>query len=56
MRTPLGATIFIAIAILMDTYIFQAIKAVSQSVSPKTRTIIYAVYWGLSALAIISFL
>lgn len=56
MRTPLGATIFILVAILMDTYIFQAIKAVSQSVSPKTKTIIYAVYWGLSALAIISFL
>jgi len=56
MRTPLGATIFILIAILMDTYIFQAVKAVSQSVSPKTKTIIYAVYWGLSALAIISFL
>lgn len=56
MRTPLGASIFIAFAILMDTYIFQAIKAVSQSASPKTKIIIYAVYWGLSALAIISFL
>ena len=56
MRTPLGAAIFIAFAILMDTYIFQAIRAVSQSASPKTKTIIYAVYWGLSALAIISFL
>lgn len=56
MRTPLGAAIFIAVAILMDTYIFQAIKAVSQSVSPKTKTIIYAVYWGLSVLAILSFL
>lgn len=56
MRTPLGAAIFIAIAILMDTYIFQAIKAVSQSASPKTKTIIYAIYWGLSVLAILSFL
>jgi hypothetical protein len=56
MRTPLGASIFIAFAILMDTYIFQAIKSISQSASPKTKTIIYAVYWGLSALAIISFL
>lgn len=56
MRTPLGAAIFIAIAVLMDTYIFQAIKAVSQSASPKTKTIIYAVYWGLSVLAILSFL
>ncbi len=56
MRTPLGAFIFIAIAILMDTYIFQAVKSVSQSLSPKAKTIVYAVYWGLSALAVISFL
>ena len=56
MRTPLAAFLVIAIAILMDTYIFQAIKTVSQSASPKTKTIIYAIYWTFSALAIISFL
>ncbi|HQW84284.1 MAG TPA: metallophosphoesterase [Ferruginibacter sp.] len=56
MRTPLGGLIIIVIAILMDTYIFQAIKTVSQSTSPKTRTIIYGIYWALSLLAIISFL
>lgn len=56
MRTPIGVLIFIAIAILMDTYIFQVIKAVSQTASPKTRTIIYTVYWGISGLVIISFL
>ena len=56
MRTPLGVTIFIAIMLLLDTYVFQAIKTVSQNVSPKTRTIIYAVYWSLSVIAVISFL
>ena len=56
MRTPLGAFIFIAIAILMDTYIFQAVKSVSQSISPKAKAIVYAVYWGLSVLAVVSFL
>ncbi len=56
MRTPLGAFLFLAFALLMDTYIFQAIKTVSQSASPKTKTIIYAVYWTISAIAIISFL
>lgn len=56
MRTPIGAFFFTAIALLMDTYIFQAIKTVSQSASPKTKTIIYTVYWTVSALAIISFL
>ena len=56
MRTPIGTFFFTAIALLMDTYIFQAIKTVSQSASPKTKTIIYTVYWTVSALAIISFL
>ena len=56
MRKPLATFLFIAFAILMDTYIFQAIKVVSQSASPKTKTIIYAVYWAISALTIISFL
>ena len=56
MRKPLGAFIIIAISALMDTYIFQAIKAVSQSASPKTKTIIYAIYWTLSALVIVTFL
>ncbi|HEY8690438.1 MAG TPA: metallophosphoesterase [Chitinophagaceae bacterium] len=42
--------------ILLDTYVFQAIKMVSHSASPKTKTIIYAVYWTISILAIIGFL
>lgn len=42
--------------LLLDTYIFQAVKAVSHSVSPKARAIIYSLYWGLTALAIICFL
>ena len=56
MRTPLGVIIFIAITLLLDTYVFQAIKSVSQALSPRTKTIIYSIYWGLTAIAIISFL
>lgn len=56
MRTPIGTFIFLAIAILMDLYIFQAIKTVSQSVSPRTRMIIYVSYWTISVLALISFM
>jgi predicted MPP superfamily phosphohydrolase len=56
MRTPLGAFFIIAISVLMDTYIFQAIKTISQSASPKAKAIIYTIYWSLSALVIISFL
>jgi len=42
--------------ILIDTYVFQALKLVSQSASPKTKTIIYSIYWVISILAIIAFL
>lgn len=56
MRTPLGAIIFLSIMLLLDTYMFQAIKSVSQSASPKTKTIIYVVYWCITALAVMGFL
>lgn len=56
MRTPLGTFIIIAVLLLMDTYIFQAIKTISQTASPKVRMIIYAVYWAFTAIAIVCFL
>jgi len=56
MRTPIGSFIVIAVLLLMDTYIFQAIKTVSQSASPKIRMIIYSVYWTFTAIAIVCFL
>lgn len=55
-RTPLGVFIVVSIMLLMDTYIFQAIKTVSQSVSPRLKVFNYATYWVLSALAIICFI
>ena len=56
MRTPTGAFIFVAIMLLVDTYMFQIIKSLSQSASPKTKTIIYSVYWGITVLAVVGFL
>ena len=56
MRTPLSAFIFIAILLLIDVYIFQAVKAVSVSASPRSRTIIYNTYWIISALVVLGFL
>jgi uncharacterized protein len=56
MRTPLGVLIFISIMLALDTYVFQAVKAVSNSVSPKAKAVIFFIYWSITALAIISFL
>jgi predicted MPP superfamily phosphohydrolase len=56
MRSPVGAVIFLAFMMLLDTYVFQAVKAVTQSASPKTKMIIYSIYWTITVLAIIGFL
>ncbi len=56
MRTPLGALLFVVIMLLLDSYVFQAIKTVSSSASPKTRTIIFSLYWVISIIAVVGFL
>jgi uncharacterized protein len=56
MRTPFGAFIFVALMLVLDVYMFQAIKTVTQNNSPKARTLIFSIYWGLSILAILGFL
>jgi hypothetical protein len=56
MRSPIGAFIFISLMILLDTYVFQGIKTVCQSFSPKTKSIVYAIYWSITILAVIGFL
>ena len=56
MRSPLGAFIFIVFILLLDLYVFQALKTVSMSNSSRTKTIIYTCYWILTTLVIISFL
>ena len=56
MRTPLGAFIIVMIMLLLDSYVFLAIKTVSHSASPKTRTIIFSIYWIISIVAILGFL
>jgi predicted MPP superfamily phosphohydrolase len=56
MRSPFGAFIFVAVMLLLDTYVFQAVKTVTHSVSPKTRSIIYIIFWSLSIITVVGFL
>ncbi|HEV8080086.1 MAG TPA: metallophosphoesterase [Chitinophagaceae bacterium] len=56
MRSPAFILIFTIVMVLLDTYVFQAIKMVSHAASPRTKTIIYSIYWAISILAIIGFL
>ena len=45
--------ILIGFMVLVDIYFFQALKAISNSASDRTKTIIYSSYWVLSIAAII---
>lgn len=56
MRSPMGVLIFITTMLILDSYFFQAIKAVSQSASPKTKMVIYSFYWAITILALLGFL
>ena len=55
MRSTFGTFIFVAVMLLLDVYVFQAVKTVSQSVSPKMRTIIYIIYWAITFFTIVGF-
>ncbi len=56
MRTPLGVIFFLGIMLSLDLYFFQAVKNVSQNLSPKTKTIVYGIYWSVTILAVVGFL
>ena len=56
MRSIWGQIIFIVIILLIDLYIFQAVKTVSAASSSKTKTIIQGIYIGISILFIVCFL
>lgn len=48
--------VLIGTLVLLDFYVFQALKVVSQSAEPKTKTIIYILYWTISILVLLAFL
>lgn len=54
MRRFTGSWIFIIIMLLIDLYVFQALKVAFQSAPPKTKMIIYGIYWAFSAVAVIT--
>jgi len=56
MRSPMGVIIFLAIMLILDMYVFQAIKTVAHNSGAKTKAIIYTAYWLITAFAVIGFL
>jgi uncharacterized protein len=53
MRSSPTWILLAGLMLLLDFYFFQVIKLVSQSASPRTKTMIYGVYWGISVLALV---
>ncbi|RYF91153.1 MAG: metallophosphoesterase [Chitinophagaceae bacterium] len=56
MRSPLGFIIFTGFMLALDFYFYQAVKTVSQGLSPKAKLIIAIVYWGFTLLALGGFM
>jgi uncharacterized protein len=51
MRSPRFFLAIIA-ALLIDLYVFQAIKTVTQGMAPRWRMLIFGLHWGLALLAV----
>ena len=53
MRSSPFWIILLGLMLVLDFYVFQALKTVTQGASSKTRSVIYIIYWGLSILALV---
>ncbi|HRH60211.1 MAG TPA: metallophosphoesterase, partial [Chitinophagaceae bacterium] len=54
MRNWSGWWIILAIMVLVDIYVFSAVKAVSQNGNEKIKITVYSLYWLVSALSIVT--
>lgn len=48
-----GRWIVVLLMILVDWYIFKAVRTISESYSERNRAFVYVVYWSVSAISII---
>jgi len=56
MREPRFILIVVVVALLIDLYVFQGLKTITQGSSPRWRTVIFSLHWGIAGLAILTFL
>jgi predicted MPP superfamily phosphohydrolase len=52
MRSWKFVWILISLSLLLDVYVFQVIKSLSQGATPRTRMILFTGYWGISVVAV----
>ena len=53
MRSSPGWLLMAGFMVLLDFYVFQIVRSVSQNAGPKTKTILFVSYWVISILALI---
>lgn len=56
MRSAPFLIVVIGLMLVMDFYVFQAVKAVSQGAGARLRSAIFILYWVLSILALLTFI
>ena len=56
MRSTSGWWIVVVVMLLIDLYVFMAVRSVTQNSSEKARIIIYTIYWVISAIGVITIL
>jgi uncharacterized protein len=56
MRSSPFWLVLIGMMILLDFYVFQAVKVVTHSAEPKTKTVVFVLYWALSIIVLLAFL
>lgn len=54
MRSPRFILIFLVVALLLDVYVFQALKAITHGMAPRWRMTIFTLHWTISALALLT--
>ena len=55
MRSSPFWLIVIGLMLVLDFYVFQALKLVTQGAAARIRSIVFITYWALSVLALITF-
>jgi len=53
MRSPAFILTILVIMVLLDLYVFQAVKVISSAASPKTKQFIFIGYWTLSVITVL---
>lgn len=56
MKRLLGSWVFVLIMLAIDMYVYQSLRVVTSSLSPKARITVHLVYWSFTAVALMLFI